>query len=117
MVRFELQALDADRALLRALAHKLAADGPEAQSIRHLLAEAIGGEPPTPGGVLAALLRSPLVGADLDLPSSGMKVARSTCDALPLDTNIISDVVKPQPSTSLLDLDGGATTTICSSRR
>lgn len=67
MVRFELQALDADRALLRALAHKLAADGPEAQSIRHLLAEAIGGAPPTPGGVLAALLRSPLVGAELGL--------------------------------------------------
>ncbi len=67
VVRFELQALDADRTLLRALARKLVADGPEAQRIRRSVAETIGGEPPKTGGVLAALLRSPLVGADLYL--------------------------------------------------
>ena len=30
----------------------------------------MGGEPPTKGGILAALRRSPLVGADLDLARS-----------------------------------------------
>ncbi len=37
VVRFELQALDTDRTLLRALACKLIAHGPEAQRIRHSL--------------------------------------------------------------------------------
>ncbi len=67
VVRFELQALEADRALLRALARRLVADGPEAERIRRSVAEAISGERPKTGAVLAALLRSPLVGADLDL--------------------------------------------------
>ncbi len=67
VVRFELQALEADRALLRALARRLVADGPEAERIRRSVAEAISGEAPKTGAVLAALLRSPLVGADLDL--------------------------------------------------
>jgi hypothetical protein len=67
VVRFELQALEADRALLRALARRLVADGPEAGRIRRSVAEAISGEPLKTGAVLAALLRSPLVGADLDL--------------------------------------------------
>ena len=66
VVRFELQALAADRTLLRTLARKLVEDGPEAQRVRRTVAETIGGEPKT-GGVLAALLRSPLVGADLYL--------------------------------------------------
>jgi hypothetical protein len=67
MVRFELQAHEADRALLRALARTLAADGPEAGRIRRTVTEAIRGEPTKAGGVLDALLRSPLVGAELDL--------------------------------------------------
>ncbi len=67
IVRFELQARDGGRALLRALARKLVADGPESQGIRRCVAQAIGDEPPKTGGVLAALLRSPIVGAELDL--------------------------------------------------
>ncbi len=70
VVRFELQALDTDRTLLRALARKLVADGPEARRIRHSVAEAIGGEPPKTGGVVAALLRSPLIGAGLEFGRS-----------------------------------------------
>ena len=46
IVRFELQALDADRPLLRALARKLVEDGPEAQRIRQSVAGTMGVEPP-----------------------------------------------------------------------
>src|SRR5215470_12985490 len=67
IVRFELQALEADRDLLRALARKLVEEGPDAGQIRQTMQQAVAGEPRKPGGILAALRRSPLVGADLDL--------------------------------------------------
>jgi hypothetical protein len=66
VVRFELQALETDRGLLRALARKLIANGPEARRIRRAMQETLAVEPPKTGGVLAALRRSPLVGAGLD---------------------------------------------------
>lgn len=67
IARFEIQALDADRDLLRSLARKLAEDGPEAGQLRRTIQQAVAGEPPKAGGILAALRRSPLVEADLDL--------------------------------------------------
>jgi hypothetical protein len=67
IVRFELQAFEADRGLLRALARKLVEAGPDVGQIRRTVQQAISGESPEPGGILAALRRSPLVGADLDL--------------------------------------------------
>ena len=67
IVRFELQALEADRDLIRTLARKLTEEGPEAGQIRRTVQQAIAGEPPKTGSILAALRRSPLVGADLDL--------------------------------------------------
>jgi hypothetical protein len=67
LARFEVLARDADRDLIRSLAHRLAEDGPEASRLRAALSQTIGGEPPKKGGILAALRRSPLVGADLDL--------------------------------------------------
>ena len=67
MARFEVQALEADRSLIRALAHRLAEDGPEAEQVRKAIQQIVGGEPPKPGGILAALRRSPLVGAEMDL--------------------------------------------------
>lgn len=67
IARFEIQALDADRDLIRTLARKLTEDGPEAGLLRRTIQQAVAGEPPKTGGVLAALRRSPLVGADLDL--------------------------------------------------
>ena len=67
IVRFEIQALDADRDLLRSLARKLTEDGPEAGQLRRTLRQAVTGEPPKAGGILAALRRSPMVGTDLDL--------------------------------------------------
>ncbi len=65
--RFEVTALETDRELLRNLARRLAEDGPEANRARALVTELVADEPPKPGGILAALRRSPLVGADLDL--------------------------------------------------
>ncbi len=65
--RFEVTALETDRELLRNLARRLAEDGPEANRARALVTELVADEPPKQGGILAALRRSPLVGADLDL--------------------------------------------------
>lgn len=67
MARFEVLGRDADRDLIRSLARKLAEDTPEASALRTMVSKAIAGEPPRKGGILAALRRSPLVGADLDL--------------------------------------------------
>lgn len=67
IARFEIQALDADRELIRTLARKLTAEGPEAGLLRRTIQQAVAGEPPKTGDVLAALRRSPLVSADLDL--------------------------------------------------
>lgn len=67
IVRFELQAFEADRDLIRALARKLVEEGPDAGQIRRMMQQIVSGDPRKPGGILAALRRSPLVGADLDL--------------------------------------------------
>jgi hypothetical protein len=65
--RFEVLARESDRELIRSLARQLADDTPEAAQIRSVLDRAVRGEPIRKGGILAALRRSPLVGADLDL--------------------------------------------------
>ena len=70
MARFEVLGLDADRELIRSLARRLAEDDPEALRIRATVSQTIAGEPPRKGGILAALRRSPLVGADLDVARS-----------------------------------------------
>ncbi|GJE61047.1 PA2169 family four-helix-bundle protein [Methylobacterium trifolii] len=67
LARFEVLARDADRDLIRTLARRLAEDGPEASRLRAAVSRTIGGEPSRKGGILAALRRSPLLGADLDL--------------------------------------------------
>jgi hypothetical protein len=67
IVRFELQAFEADRDLIRALARKLVENGPDAGQVRRTIQQAVSGEQRESGGILAALRRSPLVGADLDL--------------------------------------------------
>lgn len=67
LARFEVLGLSADRDLIRSLARRLAEDGPEASRLRTAVSQTIAGEPPKRGGILAALRRSPLVGADLDL--------------------------------------------------
>lgn len=66
--RFEVRGLEADKALIRSLARRLAAKDDAARTLRAELARRVAGsEPPRVGGVLAVLRRSPLVGADLDL--------------------------------------------------
>lgn len=70
MARFEVLGLDADRDLIRSLARRLAEDDPNAARIRATVSRTMAGEPPKKGGILAALRRSPLVGAGLDLTRS-----------------------------------------------
>ncbi len=70
MARFEVLGLDVDRELIRSLAKRLAEDDIDAVRIRAAVSRTIAGEPPKKGGILAALRRSPLVGADLDLARS-----------------------------------------------
>ena len=67
LARFEVLGLDADRDLIRSLARRLAEDSAEAARIRATVRRTMTGEPSKKGGILAALRRSPLVGADLDL--------------------------------------------------
>ena len=67
LARFEVLGRDADRDLIRSLARRLAEDGPEASKLRAVIQRSVAGEPPRKGGILAALRRSPLVGAGLDL--------------------------------------------------
>ena len=57
--------LDADRKLIRSLAKRLAENGPAAKRLRATVSHTLSGESPKRGGILAALRRSPLVGADL----------------------------------------------------
>jgi len=67
LARFEVLGRETDRDLVRSLARRLAEESAESVKLRAILTEAVTGEPPRKGGVLAALRRSPLVGTDLDL--------------------------------------------------
>lgn len=67
MARFEVLGLDGDRDLIRSVATRLAGGGPESAQIRAAIRRTIAGAPPKKGGILDALRRSPLVGANLDL--------------------------------------------------
>jgi hypothetical protein len=67
MARFEVLGLDADRELIRSFARLLAGNSPDASQMRAVVNRTISGEPPRKGGILQALRRSPLVGADLDV--------------------------------------------------
>ncbi len=72
---FEVLGAVSDRELIRSIARRLAEPGPDAARIRETLARATSGGPPQKGNIVAALRRSPLVGADLDLRRS----RKSTC--------------------------------------
>lgn len=67
LARFEVLGRDGDRELIRNVARRLAEDSAEASRLRQVIGQAVSGEPPRTGGILAALRQSPLVGADLDL--------------------------------------------------
>lgn len=63
--RYEVRGLDADKDLVRNLAKRLAAGDAAAARLRAEMQEKIEGAPSRRGSILAALRRSPLVGADL----------------------------------------------------
>lgn len=65
--RFEVTALETDRDLVRVLARRLAEGGPKADKVRLAVKALVTDEPKKSGGILSALRRSPLVGAELDL--------------------------------------------------
>ena len=67
LARFEVLGRASDRNLIRSLARRLAEDSAEASRLRAIIDRSVTGEPPKKGGILAALRRSPLVDADLDL--------------------------------------------------
>ena len=67
LARFEVLGLNSDRELIRLLAKRLAEDDAAAAHLRADVGRSVGREQPKRGGVLAALRRSPMVGAELDL--------------------------------------------------
>jgi hypothetical protein len=67
LARFEVLGRDTDRELIRSLARRLAGDGPDSAQIRATVRHTMSGDQSKKGGILNALRRSPLVGADLDL--------------------------------------------------
>lgn len=52
---------------IRLLARRLAENGTESVRLRAAVNDTIKGEPPKKGGILAALGRSPLVGAEIEI--------------------------------------------------
>ncbi len=99
--RFEVLGRNADRDLIRSLARRPAEDGPDASRLRAAVSRTIEGQPPKKGGIVAALRRSPLVGANFDVTRS-REEGRVVEMRYLLDTNIISNVTKTTPSESLL---------------
>lgn len=67
MGRFEVVGRDDDRELIRSLAKKLAEGGADADRLRAAVNQTLRGEPPRKGGILKALLASPIIGSELDL--------------------------------------------------
>jgi hypothetical protein len=77
VARFEVLGLETDRELIRLLAKRLAQDDLEASRIRSEVVRNVSADQGRKGGILAALRRSPLVGADLKIErpfQSGRKV-------------------------------------------
>lgn len=70
LARFEVLGRGSDRDLIRSLARLLADDTPEASRLRSTVSKAMTGDGSGKGGILGALRRSPLVGADLDVKRS-----------------------------------------------
>jgi hypothetical protein len=74
MARFEVLGRKSDSALIRSLARTIAEDDEKATALREFAEKIVKQDQPKRGSLLAALLRSPLVGSGLDL-------TRSTDDA------------------------------------
>jgi hypothetical protein len=70
IARFEVLGLEEDRDLIRGVARRLAEGGKEAARIRADVSRIVADEPRRIGGIVAALRRSPLAEADLDITRS-----------------------------------------------
>ena len=68
MARFEVLGRESDRELIRSLARRLAENDAKAQRLRATVSQEIASELRRKGGILEALRRSPLVGADAIAP-------------------------------------------------
>jgi len=77
-VCFEVTGRDSDRNLVRILARRLAEGGAESERLRAVVHQHVGYQPPKKGGILMALLESPLIG-------SGLQVERSNEDSRKVD--------------------------------
>jgi len=67
MARFEVIGRDDDRELIHSVAKLLAEGGADADRLRAAVNQSISGEPSRKGGILKALLASPLIGSELGL--------------------------------------------------
>jgi hypothetical protein len=67
MARFEVVGRDGDRKFIRSVAKRLAEGGADADRLRAAISQSIPGDPPKRGGIVRALLASPLVGSELKL--------------------------------------------------
>jgi hypothetical protein len=65
--RYEVRGLAKDKELVRKLAKRLSADDADAAQLPAEIIKQVADQPPTRGGIWAALRRSPLVGANLNL--------------------------------------------------
>jgi hypothetical protein len=77
MARFEVLGLATDRQLIRTLARKLAEGSPSVEELRATIQRKVSAAPKKKGGILSALLRSPLVGAEIEFARpriSGRKI-------------------------------------------
>lgn len=63
IVRYEVTELESDRHMIRRRAQRLSERGSDADRIRTKIGQALDGK----GDIVATLLRSPLIGAELDL--------------------------------------------------
>ena len=67
LARFEVLGSESDRDLIRAIARRLSEDGADAAKLRAALKQTMTTGDEKKGGILEALRRSPMVGAELDL--------------------------------------------------
>ncbi|AOX18451.1 hypothetical protein [Kozakia baliensis] len=70
LTRFEVVGRDHDRGLIRTIARKLAEDDVEAARLRTTVASFMAEEASGKGGILRALMSSPLSGSEIELRRS-----------------------------------------------
>lgn len=67
LARYEVRGLAQDKQLVRELARRLASNTEDAERLRAEITKEVCERPPRVGGIVQALLNSPLAGADLQI--------------------------------------------------